>query len=603
ADDVETRPLDPNDLEGEWWMDICGYSAVRYEAIVLGRDEIHEAMGEIHADPEITVFEQNGTYESHHIPQVTTVANRKFDTMHALHFLRSYHASGGDEEDSKKSGLGLALKPHITSLFTNLPYYNRDIEDAVGRRFYCGLDNIATFLAGREQWRQLREWQLEDVFFNDGMRIPYILEEWKTIGANVDLRRALLFRKFLTERISKGELLISKITPPLFNPGSPQQVAALLYQTWGLPEQYNIKRVGRLTQKVLTTDNEARKRLRAWIAKQPAEAQAKFQRARIFLDLQDYVEGESTKLTFLDRIDADGRIHPRYKPTSTFRIATSPNIQNWPIYDLAQWGGARRDVKSEGASVPTGEDIVAMGSLRSIIIPDEPEDLTNPYDGHVLVTIDFEQIEIWMYAKQTNCKWLLDIYDRGEYIYGTFYEVFYDLPFFQAGMPRKKKFKLPEVSEKFLRRTKAIPLGWLYKRSNAAIAEEHQIPVKDVEAYHKRWFSQVPEITAQYSADEYLMHQKGYIRYPFGHVIHYPNRKASESAANRGQNPAAGMLRSSIIKLYDELKRREYARDGVRMLFTVHDSITFNIPVPLVEEVKTEVISPILGRQVPELGG
>lgn len=604
ADDVETRPLDPNDLEGEWWMDICGYSAIRYEAIILARDEIHDAMGEIHADPGITVFEQNGTYESQHIPQVTTVANRKFDTMHALHYLRSYYAGGGDEDDPKKSGLGLALKPHVVSLFTNLPYYERNIEAAVGRRFYCGLDNIATYLAGREQWRQLKEWGLEELFFRDGMRIPYILEEWKVRGARVDLSRALLFRKFLTQRVAQGQLMISKITPVLFNPGSPKQVAELLYDLWQLPRQFNKKRVGRAVTQYLTTDNEARKRLRAWIAKQPPDVQAKYQRARIFLDLQDYVEGEATKLTFLDRIAADGRIHPRYKPTSTFRIATSPNIQNWPIYDLAQWGGARRDVKSEGAAVPTGEVITAMGSLRSIVIPDEPGNLNDPYDNaHTLETLDFEQIEIWMYAKQTNCKWLLDMYERGEYIYGTFYEMFYDLPFFQTGMPRKKKFKLENVSEKFLRRTKAIPLGWLYKRGNSAIAEEHQMPLTEVEKYHRRWCANTPELQSCYANDEFTMNQKGWIRYPFGHVIHYPNRKPSESAANRGQNPAGGMLRSSIILIHDELKRREFDRDGVRMLFTVHDSLTLNIPQPLVEEVTVDVVRPILNRQVPELGG
>jgi DNA polymerase-1 len=383
----------------------------------------------------------------------------------------------------------------------------------------------------------------------------------------------------------------------MFNPNSPQQVSALLYDQWKLPKQYNEKRVGRQVVKTLTTDNEARKRLRKYVAGLPEKYQETYKPARIFLDLQDYLEGEKTKLTFLDRISSDGRLHPYFKShgTSSFRLSSSPNLQNWPVYDVSKWGGARRDTESEGAAVPTGEKLEGeMGSLRSIVIPDDPE-------NDVILTADFGQIEIWMYAVQTGCKWLLDIYHKGEYIYGAFYEQFYKLPFFQSGKPRTKKYKLPDISEKYLRRTKAIPLGWLYGRSDAAIAEEHGISTSDVFVITNGMARACPEIVAQYSRDEFQMNQKGYVRYPFGHLIHFPSRKVTEVKAMRGQNPAGGMLLTSIVLLYDEFVRRKY--ENTRLMLTVHDSFSFNIPRHKCIEVYEQSIGPILSRPVQELGG
>lgn len=603
ADDVETHQtdidVDEDDyIGGDYQLDMVGYSAIDYEAIILNPSQVAPEWGEIYSDPAIMQCEHNGEYDRYHLEKLTPQLNRRFDTMHAFHYLRNYHASGGGDR-KKKSGTRLALKPATVSLFTNLPYYDRSVEAAVGRKFYCGLDNIATLLAAREQYRQLRDRGLLEVFNNIGMKIPHIVEMWRRIGVNIDVRRALLYRKFFQARIDQGEGVLSKLVGPLFNPNSPKQVAELLYDKWQLPKQFNEKREGREVHRTLTTDNEARKRLRKWIA--GVKDADRFKPARIFLDLQDFLEGEKTKLTFLDRIAPDFRIHPFFKPhgTKSYRLSSAPNLQNWPVYDVSRWGGARRDTESEGVESPIDERTGEMGSLRSIVIADNPE-------TDLILTVDFEQIELWMYAKQTNCKWLLDIYERGEYIYGRVYEEFYKLPFFQPGKPRKKKFKLPEVSEKFLRRAKAIPLGYLYGRSPEAVAEEHGWTIAEAREYKREWFARCPELLQQYSKDEYQMKQKGWIRYPFGHVIHYPSKRVSEAYAMRGQNPAAGMLLTSIIVVEEALARD--ANPPARIMLSVHDSLSFNMFNAKRDPARTiafynNVLNPILTRCVPELDG
>lgn len=443
---------------------------------------------------------------------------------------------------------------------------------------------------------------LLDTFLNIGMKIPYICEEMRQIGARVDIKRAILHRRFINKRIEEGEAILSKIVGPLFNPNSPKQVAELLYKRWGLPEQYNTKKIGRgAVERKLTTDNEARKRLRRIIANAPD----RYPRlAANFLDLQDYLEGERAKITFLDRISPDFRIHASFRSHGTifYRLSSVPNFQNWPIYDVVKWGGARRDTDIEKAEIPVEERGTegGLGSLRSNVIADD--------DSSLLVSTDFEQVEIWCYAVQTKCKWLLDIYDRGEYLYGVVYEDFFKQPFFTPGMPKKKKFKLPEMSEKYLRRAKAIPLGFLYGRSAAAVAEEHGWEIIEAEKYRKQWFRRCPELQISYDRDAYQVEQHGWIKYPFGHIIHFPSKKLTDIQACRGQNPAAGMLLTSMIMINDALNNERVGGAtlkslGNRIVLTVHDSITFNLNRTLIPQIYEGIIQPTLTRPVKELDG
>lgn len=595
ADDVETSQewgnLEEDDyIGGDYKLTMCGYSAVPYEAIILRPDQIVNSWGPIYSNPAITQYEHNGEYDRYHLEKLCSQENHRFDTMLAAHYLRSYAP--------KK------LKPTTVSIYTYLPYYNRDL-GKLDERLYCGLDNIATLLIGQRQRQELRRWDLYEPFERIGMRLLPIFESWRRDGVRIDIRRALMQRRFIEARIQQGLALISKICGSMFNPGSPKQVASLLYDTWGLPKQYIERKEGRHARdavRSLTTNSEARKRLRKYILSQydGDVCPAALRPAEIFLTLQDYVEGEQVKLTFLDRISPDARLHPYFKAhgTLSFRFSSKPNLQNWPVYDVADWGGARSDNRDNAD--PTGlTKLEGLGSLRSIVIADHEED--------VLVTTDFEQIELWAYAFHTNCKWLLDIYEKGEYIYGTIYEDFWKPQlFFQPGKPRKKKFKLESVSEKFLRRAKAIPLGFLYGRSSAAVAEEHGWSHAEAEGYRNAWFKRCPELLESYAADRFQMEQKGYIRYPWGHLVWFPGGKASDVYAMRGQHPAACVLSTSIIMIDEEIRCRKF--ENTRMKITVHDSLTTNIgggrkhPERVVEFVE-EVLRPILTRPFPEFGG
>lgn len=600
ADDVETvgmEDVDEDDYCGaDFLLTMCGISSKPHEALVLDPRQM-SLLEPIFRDVGIWRYEHNGPYDNYHIAKQIGEHNlraRCFDTMLATHYLRSYAP--------KK------LKPYVVSQYTTLPYWNRDL-GKLNMRLYNGMDCVGTFQAAKRQRRELEKWQLEEIFFEFGMPLLPILEEMRVKGVNVDLRKALLFKRVTQAKINKAETLISKVAGPMYNPYSPQQTKELLYDRLQLPVQYlEAGNSSREATKKPTTNFEARKRLRWWIAANP-ERQEKYKAAGILLGLLDFISGEKKKLEYIDRISGDGRLHGQYKAhgASSFRLSSSPNLQNFPVYDISAWGGARRDdnataenpidTREEKAEAAAPSDVRQLGSLRSIVIPDDSDDL--------ILTCDMEQLQLWIIAAQWNVKWLLEVFHSRSYIYGEVFEKLYKEPFFQPGKPRTKKYKLP-VSEQRMRRAKAVPLGFLFGRSAEAVAKEYGWELKEAQALRKWWFDLNPELLQNYARIKYTLEQKGWIRHCWGQVIHYPTRKLTEAINSHAQSPEAFFMSGSMIQIDRELKRRKYK--NTRLILQVHDSLSLNVggarsnPDHLVE-VAEEVVFPVLGRVNPQLNG
>lgn len=594
AHDVETvglENIDEDDYAGaDFQLTMCGVGGRPREALVLAPDQVH-LLAPIFADPLIRRYEHNGPYDTYHEEKILGTENiraRPWDTMLGTHYLRSHCP--------KK------LKPYVLSQYTTLPYYGRDLAK-VNERLYNGMDVITTFLAGKEQRRQMEKWQLTEIFEEFGMPLLPILEEIRRKGVRVDLKKALLFKRITQQKIAKAEELIAKSVGPLFNPYSPKQVKEMLYERLKLPVQYG--QGERELDKKVTSNFEARKRLRWWIDSSP-ERQATYKVANILLNLLDFISGEKKKLEYFDRISGDGRIHAYYKAhgEKPFRLSSSPNLQNWPVYDISAWGGARRDDNDTSSNpLDTDEEMKVtgtthkLGSLRSLVIADSDEDL--------LLTCDYEQLQLWIYAKQFNVKWLLEVFESREYIYGVIYEKLYKEPFFQPGKPHTKKYKL-DISEQRMRRAKAVPLGFLFGRTAEAVALEYGWPIAEGNQLRRWWYDLNPELEPSYSKIKYQMHQKGWIRHCFGQIIHYPNLKLTEAINSHAQSPEAFIVNGSIIAIDKEFKRRGYK--NTRLLLQVHDSLTINIgggakDPRRVVEVAEEIVFPILERAHPQLGG
>lgn len=594
ADDVETAQsfeLEEDDyIGGDYHVTMCGVGGRPYEALVLTPDQI-PLLAPIYSDPGIEWYEHNGNYDQFHIGKALekdfnnpfTPKPNHFDTMQATHFLRSFAP--------KK------LKPFVLSQYTCLPYYQgagskKDHLGSLNMRLYNGMDIITTFLAAKEQKRQLANWNLTEVFREFGMPVLPILEEMRINGVNVNLRRALVFKRVLEQRIAKAQENIGKIAGPMFNPNSSQQVRDLLYNRMKLPVQYNQK--GRDERKP-TADFEARKRLRRWVEEGRLETHKV---PYILLQLLDFIAGEEKKLEYIGRISGDGRMHPYYKAhgTSSFRLSSSPNLQNFPVYDINDWGGARRDDFETAENPIDDKPSQGLGSLRSLIVPDDPE-------TDWLLTCDFEQLQMWIYAARFQVKWLLEMFENREYIYGIVYEALYKEPFFQPGMPKQKRYKLADVPEQRIRRAKAVPLGLLKGRTAGAIAKEYGWPLSEANNLFNWFFSKAPEMKAAHNAIEYQVKQKGYLKHAFGQLVHFPAGKLSDAFDSCAQSDESFVLRGSLIEIQKNLWASGLRQLGNRLALTTHDSITINVKHTNAVQVYETIIKPALERPIPQLNG
>lgn len=610
ADDIEADvppnySVEEDDyIGGDFRVTMLGVSARPYQALVMSPDQI-SFMTPAFQSPRVVSYEHNGPFEASQLGETCTyegnkavftkkffgeIKGKKFDTMLATHYLKSFAP--------KK------LKPFCVSQYTYLPYYNRDLGHKVNMRLYNAYDALSTLLVAHREILELKKWGLYDLFLEIGMPILPILESWRQVGMNCDVKKVLLFKKILEVKIQRAEDLIAKVVGPFFNWDSPQQLCALLYERWKLPPQYNKKKNPRGPGYIqaLTVDFDARKQLKRWITDPTSPHRQEEHRIPLaFLQLIDYVSGEQQKITFLNRVSPDGRIHPYYKAhgEESFRLSSTPNVQNFPVYDIGDWGGAKKsEAQGEGADPAGFEKPKQMGSLRSIIIPDTAEDW--------LLSVDFSQMQLWIYAKQFNVKWLLDVFESGEYLYGIVYEKLYREPFFQEGVPRTKKAMLKTIPQQRIRRAKAVPLGFLFGRTGEAVADEYGWSRAEGVAYRKWWMGLNPELEQSYTDIGYKVAQQGYIRHVYGHIMWFPTKKLTEAINSHAQSGEAFIMMESIIKVEEELRRRGLglkAGKRNRTMLSVHDSLTLNVTTEDAQEVYEEIVAPILERPIPQLGG
>jgi len=568
--------------ETDWTVTMCGFSARPYHAILVRPSQI-QLFKPAFKHSGLWALAHNQEYDYYYeAPFVGEVGAKKFDTLLATHYLRSSFP--------KK------LKPYCLQQYTYLPYYNRDL-GRLNEPLYCGMDVITTLLAGRQQMKELVAEGLWEVFFKYGMPLLPILEDMRHIGVQIDIRKAFLFKRIIEHKIARAEVIVGRMMGPLFNWASSKQRKELFYDKWGLPTQFN----GMGREKRVTTDYEARKRLRWWIEADP-QRMIKHKAAHVLLNLMDYLSGERKKLEYLGRIEPDGRIHVYYKAygTESFRLSSVPNMQNWPIYSIKDWGGARRDTKGSDDPISTagsGQENnreTDPGSLRSLVVPDKKD--------HVLLTLDFSQMQLWIYAAQFNVKWLLDIKASGDYIYGVVGEALYKEPFFD-GKGKAKANKIKGYSEQRMRRIKAVPLGFLFGRTSEAVAKEYGWPTSEAEEMRKWWFGKCPELLRSYDTIKYKLGQQDYIKHVFGQKVWFPSKKLTEAINSHAQSNEAFILIGSIIPIYNEFKARGWWPSRARLMLTTHDSMTFSIEQGLVVEAYEEIIAPVCNRPIPELGG
>ena len=219
--------------------------------------------------------------------------------------------------------------------------------------------------------------------------------------------------------------------------------------------------------------------------------------------------------------------------------------------------------------------------------------------GHVLVSLDYSQIELRILAHVAGIDALKQAFRDGHDIHAlTASEVF--------GVP------LASMTPEIRRRAKAINFGVIYGISAFGLSNNLRIPRGDAQAFIDAYFQRFPGIRDYMETTKEGAREKGYVETLFGRRIHTPgiqNRGPHRGFAERAainapiQGSAADIIRRAMIRIPAAMAG---ARLTGRMLLQVHDELLFEVPdaeadatIESVREVMQRAAMPAVHLSVP----
>ena len=361
-----------------------------------------------------------------------------------------------------------------------------------------------------------------------------VLAEMERIGVRVDLDYLADIGRTLEKRIAELETECYELAGERLNLGSPPQLRALLYDKFGL-------KTTRRTKTGLSTDARALQQL---VDQHPFVPK-----------LLEYREVAKLKNTYIDALPPlvdpdDARVHTTYDQTvaSTGRLSsTNPNLMNIPI---------RTDVGKQ---------------IRRAFIPEK---------GHVLLSVDYSQIELRVMAHLSEDPILLEVFAKGDDIHTATASRVFDVP------PE-------ELTTKHRSTAKMINYGITYGMGVPGLAERLNVPQAEAQQVMDAYFEQFGGVAEFLDDVVRRAHADGFTTTMFGRRRYLPElgsgnprvRAIGERQALNApmQGTAADIMKLALIEVDRALRE---AKSGTSMILTVHDELLFEVPENEEEEAR-----------------
>ncbi|MEM6619718.1 MAG: DNA polymerase I [Pseudomonadota bacterium] len=384
----------------------------------------------------------------------------------------------------------------------------------------------------------------------EGLERPLVpvLAHMEMTGIKVDRDVLAGMSNKFAQKMAELEDDIHALAGKPFNVGSPKQLGEILFDDMGLPGGKKGK-TGAYGTGVDVLEDLA--------------AEGHDLPARVL----DWRQVSKLKSTYTDalqnHINRDtGRVHTSYSiaGASTGRLAsTDPNLQNIPVRT------------EEGRRI------------RTAFVPE---------DGHVLVALDYSQIELRILAHIAGIESLRQAFQDGQDIHA---------------MTAAEMFNTPiEGMDPMVRRqAKAINFGVIYGISAFGLARNLRIPREEAKGFIDRYFERFPGIRDYMDATVTFAKDKGYVETLFGRRIHTPEIGAKGPRAGFAQRAAinapiqgtaADVIRRAMVRIPDAI-----AGLPAKMLLQVHDELVFEVSEAAVDDTVAAVKAVMEGAAHPVL--
>ena len=352
--------------------------------------------------------------------------------------------------------------------------------------------------------------------------LAFVLADMEYTGVNVDKKTLIDMGEDINIKLELIEKNIYNLAGMTFNIASPKQLGEVLFTRLQLPHN---------PKKKISTSKEVLEKLKD---KHP-----------IINNVLEYRMLSKIKGTYItgmmEFIKDDNKIHTIYNQTltRTGRLSSSdPNLQNIPI--RYEYGRLIR---------------------KAFIAP----------KGHELLSSDYSQIELRIFAHMSEVSSLIDAFKSGMDIHTrTAMEIF--------------KVEKDEVSSDMRRKAKAVNFGILYGMSSFGLSEGLDIDVSEAKEFIAKYFDAFPGVKVYMDNVVKEAYEAGYVKTIMNRkrVIDELNNKnymirqqGERMALNTPiQGSSADIIKKAMIDIYNEFKKRNLKS---KMIIQVHDELIFEV--------------------------
>ena len=373
--------------------------------------------------------------------------------------------------------------------------------------------------------------------------------------ANMEIQGIRVNKKILEEMGEEIKIKLELITKDIynyagceFNINSSKQLGEILFDKLKLPHAKKNK-IG------YVTDADTLKKLIDFpIVNKILEYRAL---AKLY---STYIEG------IISTIREDNKIHTIYTQTltRTGRLSSiEPNLQNIPM-------------RSEYGRL-----------IRKAFLPE---------DDSVILSADYSQIELRVFAHLSGVKDLIKAFKNNEDIHT---KTAMDI------------FKVPSlgVTKNMRRQAKAVNFGILYGISSYGLSEDLGIPVKEAKEFINKYFETYPGVKDYMNKEIADATKDGYVKTIMNrkriieelNSSNYNVRSMGERMALNTpiQGSASDILKKAMVEIYDVFEKNNMKS---KMLLQVHDELIFNVyndEIDRVKKIVHDIMTNVFELSVP----
>ena len=372
------------------------------------------------------------------------------------------------------------------------------------------------------------------LFYDIELPLVEVLADMELWGFKVDIEGLKAYSKEMDSRLVILENEIYMLAGEDFNINSPKQLGTILFEKLGLPA---LKK----TKTGYSTDAEVLEQL----SHQHQIVERILEYRQLMKLKSTYADG---LLAVLDR--ETNKIHSSFNQTvtATGRISsTEPNLQNIPIK-------------------------LEMGrKIRKVFIPTD--------ENYVLLDADYSQIELRVLAHITGDENMISAFSNNEDIHTTTASQVFGIP-------------VEEVTPLMRSRAKAVNFGIVYGIGDFSLSKDIGVTRKEAKRYIDGYLAKYSKVR-EYMGDTVAKGKElGFVTTLYNRRRYLPELKSSNFnmrsfgervAMNTPiQGSAADIIKISMVKVYNELKKRNLKS---RLILQVHDELIVETERTELEEV------------------